>query len=394
MKKINNILGLLLSLFIFFSCSDMMDVHKDFIKNGERIYAPRVDSIVFSSGKQRVQFKYWLFDSPTVSSIIVYWNGGNDSLKIPIQRTSPATNNIPVDSGKVMIANLPEGSYTFNVKTIDSFGNRSLSTTGYANSYGTNYAASLKNRRVKAISQYAVDGDATIEWYIASAEMKGVEVRYTKKDGAKAIVPLNAAGISLSCPEAKSDSPFEYRTYFLPEPTAIDTFVTEWSFNKAKFPFDRSDWKVVGVSDEQVSDGGGVKTILDGIIQSSTSGSNFWHSSWSPVVPLPHWAVIDMNEPRNTAMFDTYRRWSNNSTKSVEYYVGNEYVAGDKTIDFSKWTKVTEGIFSSDAKVQRLVLEVSDGINFKGRYLLIYLRDSNSAQSTQISEIFVCGKNQ
>ncbi len=392
MKKISNILWLVMSLFILFSCEDMMDVHKDFIKNGEKTYAPKVDSVMFLPGKGRIQFKYWIYDSPGVKSIVVYWNGGTDSLKIPINRTG-TTNEMLVDSGSVIIGNLSEGSYTFSVKSFDSYGNSSLKVNGFANSYGENYEASLKNRRVKAISQFVVDGDAVIDWYIASEEIVRGDVRYVKKDGTKAIVSLPASGNTLSCPEARSDNPFEYRTYFLPEPDAIDTFVTEWSYNKIKFPYDRSGWEVVDVSDEQVSDGGGVVTILDGIVQSASTGSNFWHSSWSPVVPLPHWAVIDMQEPRKLAMIDTYRRWNNNSTRSVEYYIANEYTPGKDTVDFSEWTKITEGIFDDNYQIQRLVLEVSDGINDKGRYLLVYLPDSNKPQSTQISEIYVCGNS-
>lgn len=391
MKKKSNILWFLMSLFILFSCEDMMDVHKDFIEEGEIIYAPRIDSFAFSSGALRVQFEYWLCDAPQVRFINVYWNEGKDSLEIPIIH---GTSGKVCDSGKVIIDKLSEGSYSFYVKAVDSFGNKSLKDNGFANSYGVNYKASLKNRRVKAISQYEVDGNATIKWFLASAEILGGEVRYMKEDGIKEIVALSASGNSLFCPRAKSDSPFEYRTYFIPEPNAIDTFATEWSYNKVKFPYDRRDWEVVGVSDEQVNDGGGVVTIIDGIIHTAGTANNFWHSSWSPPASLPHWAVIDMKESKSTAMFDTYRRWNNNSTKSVEYYVGDEYTLGEMTIDFSKWTKVTEGIFDSNATVNRLVLEVSDGIDTKGRYLLIYLPDSNHPQSTQISEIYVCGKEE
>ena len=394
MKKINiNSYFFILSFFAFFSCENMMDYHKDFIKGGEIIYAPKVDSVIFSSGNRRIQFQYWLYDAPHVHSINVYWNNGKDSLEIPIERKIISESDILCDSGKVMIENLPEGSYTFYVKTIDSFGNSSLNVEGFANSYGTNYKTGLSDRRVKAVSQYTVNGDATIEWYLASEEMVSVEVTYTKKDGQKATVFLPASSTSLLCPDAKTNSPFEYRTFFLPEPAAVDTFATNWVFNKAKFPFDRSDWEVVGVSDEKVSDGGGVKTILDGIIHASGIPANYWHSQWGPVVPLPHWAVIDMKSPKKIAMIDTYRRWSNNSTRSVEYYVGNEYILNDMNIDFTKWTKITEGIFNTNASNNRLVLEVSDGTDISGRYLLIYLRDSNSAQNTQISEIFVCGKN-
>ena len=394
MKKITiNLCLIILSFILFFSCEDMMDYHKDFIKGGEIIYAPMVDSVIISSGDQRVQIQYWLYDAPHVQSINVFWNNGKDSLEIPIERKTISDSDILCDSGSVMIENLPEGSYTFFLKTKDFFGNSSLKVEGFANSYGSNYKKGLSNRRVKAVSQYTVDGDASIEWYIASEEMVGVEVIYTKKDGQKASVILPSSSTSLSCPNAKANSPFEYRTFFVPEPTAVDTFATDWVFNKAKFPFDRSDWEVVGVSDEQVSDGGGVETILDGIIHASGIPANYWHSQWGPVVPLPHWAVIDMKSPRKIAMIETYRRWSNNSTRSVEYYVGDDYISGNMDIDFSKWTKITEGIFDANASNNRLVLEVSEGIDIAGRFLLIYLRDSNNAQNTQISEIFVCGRN-
>ncbi len=394
MKKINsNLYIIILSFFAFFSCEDMMDYHKDYTKGGEIVYAPKVDSVIFSSGKRRIQFQYWLYDSPSVRSINVYWNNGKDSLEIPIERATIKESHILCDSGKVMIDNLQEGAYSFHVKTIDSSGNYSLKVEGFANSYGANYENGLSNRRVKSVSQYAINGNATIDWYAASEEMIGVEVKYTKKDNQEAIVSLSASSTSMVCPDAKTDSPFEYRTFFLPEPTAIDTFATDWSFNKTKFPFDRSNWEVIGVSDEQVSDGGGVKTIIDGIVHAQGIPSNFWHSRWSPVAPLPHWAVIDMKSPKKIAMIETFRRWSNNSTRSVEYYVGNEYIPGDMNVDFNKWTKITEGIFDSNASNNRLVLEVSDGLNVAGRYLLIYLRDSNNAQNTQISEIFVCGRS-
>lgn len=394
MKKIGfNIYIAILVFIASFACDDMMDSHKDYTKGGEIIYAPKVDSVVFSSGNQRVLFQYWLYDAPHVKSITAYWNNGKDSIEIPIIRQSVIANSTLCDSGKIFIENLPEGSYTFSVKTKDSHGNRSLGVDGYANSFGSNYESSLSNRRVKAISQYTVDGDATIEWYNALEGMTNVEVSYTKKDGQKATVLLPSSSVSVLCPNAKTDTPFEYRTFFLPEPTAIDTFVTDWSFNKAKLPFDKSDWEIVGFSDEQATDGGGVNTIIDGIIHGPGTAANFWHSQYSPIAYLPHWAVIDMKSEKEIAMIDTYRRWSNASTKSVEYYIGDEYTTGDKNIDLSKWTKITEGIFDTRPTVNRLVLEVSDGISASGRFLLIYLRDSNSGQSTQISEISVCGRN-
>ena len=44
---------------------------------------------------------------------------------------------------------------------------------------------------------------------------------------------------------------------------------------------------------EQTSDGGGVKSIFTDV------QTTFWHSSYSPSVPLPHWIVVDLKEERD-----------------------------------------------------------------------------------------------
>ena len=44
---------------------------------------------------------------------------------------------------------------------------------------------------------------------------------------------------------------------------------------------------------EQTGDGGGVKSIFTDI------QTTFWHSSYSPSVPLPHWIVVDLQEERD-----------------------------------------------------------------------------------------------
>ena len=84
MKKIVNgiIIPLILSALI--SCGDFMDVHKEYIKDGEIIYAPKVAAVTFLAGMNRIEFRYSLYKSPNVRSVDLYWNDGADSLIMPV----------------------------------------------------------------------------------------------------------------------------------------------------------------------------------------------------------------------------------------------------------------------------------------------------------------------
>lgn len=62
------------------SCNNYDDYHQDYIKNGEIIYSPKVDSVSCRSGKERVQVDFWLNKSPNVTKVHIYWNSGKDSL--------------------------------------------------------------------------------------------------------------------------------------------------------------------------------------------------------------------------------------------------------------------------------------------------------------------------
>jgi hypothetical protein len=139
--------------------------------------------------------------------------------------------------------------------------------------------------------------------------------------------------------------------------------------------FDRSSWKILSVSDENP----GYKSInvLDGNL------STFWHSEWKPVAPLPHWLVIDMQNPKEITRIDTYRRKNNTHTRTVEYYINDNPDPYALT-----WEQIASGRFSSG---DLMILNVSG--KAPGQYLKILLPDTNSAgdTSTSIAEIEVFG---
>ncbi|MDR2039781.1 MAG: Ig-like domain-containing protein [Bacteroidales bacterium] len=139
---------------------------------------------------------------------------------------------------------------------------------------------------------------------------------------------------------------------------------------------DKYGWSVE-VSDERASDGGGKDRIIDG----SYSDSQYWHSSWSPNVPLPHWAVIDMTESKTVRRVFTQRR-SNGDTKDLQYFIGD-----DPDPDATTWTKITEGAFPSQSAPHTITLDVVEPKS--GRYLKLLMQQSYRDPFIGICEIDV-----
>ena len=365
-----------LSAVFTISCESYMDIHEEYIKNGEIIYAPKADSIQFIAGKGRVQFAFWLENAPNVKSVDLYWNSRSDSLIIPVSPTNG------LDSFYVNVPDLPEGAYTFEVKTRDNFGHSSLYLTGFGNSYGDFYQSSLVNRRVKSVD--LAESGGVIDWFSAIEGMTWTDIRYTTNDGTTKTVRLDPAEQRIICPNAQAGSSFEFSSSFIPEESAIDTFATDWTPYEGSFPtiykYDRSDWSVLAVSDETASDGGGKNMLLDDNL------GTYWHSQWDGGnAPLPHWAIIDMKSPKKIAKIDTYRRPGNSDAKTIQYFVGP-----DPDAQASSWTKIGESEFvSGKDNIETLISNSSSTLS--GRYLKIVLPDSNRDPFTSIAEIYVYG---
>jgi hypothetical protein len=352
-----------------------MDIHKEYIKDGEIIYAPKVDSLSLVAGRERILFNFWLYNSPNVRTVDIYWDGRKDSMIIPV---SPSSER---DSLSVILPNLVERSYTFDVRTTDNYGHKSLWTTDFGSVYGATYESTLSQRRVRDL--VLTDKSGTINWFAGGSGLVRVETRYRNKAGATVVVHTQANENTTVCPDAAPNSTFEYRSLFIPEEHSIDTFALAWTTAEEPFPntyrFDRSDWVVLSVSDETASDGGGKNTLIDDDL------GTFWHSQWEGgEAPLPHWAIIDLNSPKKFIRIETYRRRGNTNSKTIQYFVGD-----DPDPESSGWVQIAEGAFTSGDKV---TIDIPASVaTDKGRYLKIYLPDSNRTPLTSIAEIYLYG---
>ena len=376
MKRIYSLAILAASILSFTSCEDFMDIHEEYIEGGEIIYAPKPDSVSFIAGKGRVLFNCRTYNAPNVRSIDVYWNDGLDSLIIPVELKTG------YDSISVILDNLEEKSYTFNIQTTDNFGHKSLFMTDFGTSYGDTYQATLNDRLIESLS--LSDQEGTIKWYYAPQYLVRSEVRYVKKDGSQAIAKVPSTDDLVLLPDVKSGSTFEYRSLYIPDAAAIDTFATAWKEYETPFPteykYDCSSWKVLSVSDVSTSEGGGMDALIDDDL------STYWQSAYEGGdAPLPHWAVIDMQTPKMISRVELYRRSGNTDTKSVELYVSDQPDANT-----GNWTKIGTAVFD-EGDSSSITLPETSGTG-KGRYLKLLLPDSNREPYTNVAEVYVYGK--
>ena len=225
--KIHTIIKMLLLILVtgLCSCGDVaeMDDFKDFTVSGEINYSEKVDSLKIFSGKNRAKIQGIVDADPKITEFRVYWESKKDSVVVPITRS------IGVDTLEVIISDLPENIYNFEILTFDDQGNSSVPVSATGEVYGDRYQATLFNRPV--IANNLIEDSLVINYASMdrTSGVLGTQVSYTNtSDEIKEIyVPIDSAAVTIL--DFKSSTTYKYRTLFKPEKTAIDTFYTAYS---------------------------------------------------------------------------------------------------------------------------------------------------------------------
>ena len=422
MKKMNRFcIFAITMILIFASCEDMMDVHKQFIGDSEIVYAPKLDSLTFYAGQNRVYFKFWTYNATNLKSVDLYWD--KDSVIIPVSFSSGR------DSMLVVVPCSEEKSYAFRTRTTDIFGNHSLWSVGFANSFGNFFIQSLMNRAVKGFK--VINGTGEVSWFPPAANLVRSEVRYKDNGGKAQLVNVPGNEFITNCPGLTTNR-FEVRSFFLPEPDAIDTFAVAWESVRPLYQFSRADWSVkycdswhgmpslTGTSNMP-------HFIFDGDF------NTFWHSNYAtyaaglnpldPTVtrdPCPHTIVIDMGELLDISQVDVYRRLKNTNAQTVIAYaqgvddkvltqndfewLGNTPVTYVNHTHFKNyhypgvendhWVELGRIEYPSDAldtpEKNLRIIDVSTK-NIRSRYIKLILPNSRSNSNISLAELFVWG---
>lgn len=346
------------------ACDSYTDVHKEFIRDGEKKYAPALDSAVVLPGNGRVVLRSWLYNATFVESLHIYWNNNADSLITPVSLKSG------LDSVDTEIPNLPENSYSFELFTKDKYGNKSLKSSIIGNSYGEQFIHSYNRRTIK----YAVvnpPDTGYIYWNSADERTLFSEVKLTDPDGIESILKVKPDQLTLKYEQYSPGTLFAERSLFLPEANAVDTFYTAWS-TPMQFAntLSRDGWSVIFVTTEIAPYL--ASTVLDG------DRNSFWHSNWNSPPALPFDMIIDMNKRHELSVIDIYRRSNNSDTKSFAVYIGEVT---------DEWQFGGNFTFGSGDLLKAVLTE-----KLTGRYLKLSFTASNKwDNSMSVAEIYPIG---
>ncbi|HMI05437.1 MAG TPA: DUF4998 domain-containing protein [Pedobacter sp.] len=236
----------------FSSCRKMDATYADYIKDGETIYAGKADSLRAYPGKSRIKLFWPLKPDSKITRAMIYWNNRADSLDYSIDRTSD------IRSANVIINNLAEGSYSFDVYTFDNKGNTSVKAIASATVYGNNYIRQLQDRKLKTV--LSRNFNAYINWADTVKGAVATETIYTDDEGntKSILIPMKENQTVLE--NYKASTEIKYRTLFVPEGISIDTFYTAYStvipensLDKSKF----SRWNPAGFPYTEYNSGTG-----------------------------------------------------------------------------------------------------------------------------------------
>ena len=356
--------GLIFVFFVLLGCESMDDTYKEFIRDGEIVYVGTADSVKIFPGRNRLILNFLISD-PTATKALVLWNNQTDSLGIPIQRV------YQTDTISTELTGLKEGSYSFDIYTFDDEDNSSVVVNAVGNVYGDHYIESLLDTPVKGA--YVNETDNTridVAWGTADETALGSEVIYTdsSKETHTLFVPSGEKSTALT--DYLSGSSFRYRTFYLPEETAIDTFYTSYKTAVVKgvaTEYSKSGWVASG-TDYDTGNSRPPKNTID------NNESTVWHMN--KTTSYPHSMSIDMGEVLTVSGFTFVQRSPlDGAAKVTEIRISTDGV---------EWSTVGE--FTLENVTGKQLVELS--VNVSCRYFEVIVKsDYKNGQFTAIAEI-------
>lgn len=203
------------------SCKKMNDIQQDFIKGGETVYVGKADSVFIRGGYNRVEVGWLLLSDPKVASYTLFWNNGRDSVSGTVTKTEN------VDTVRVMLEDMREGTHHFTIRMYDKNGNSSIPTNVSGPVYGPQYEQTLLDRTYRGMIRSG-RADLEVDWTPADESMVKIEAKYTNREGKEVTHWIPGLVNTYVFPSFPENGTFSYRTYFLPDTLALDTFHTDF----------------------------------------------------------------------------------------------------------------------------------------------------------------------
>lgn len=372
--KFNRIYFTLLAFLAIatWSCTKMTDLTDKYLDEGEIIYAAKVDSVGILAGENRLQLNLYV-KSQRIDKVRIYWNNYEDSLDVDIQGK---TGVFPV-----LLDNMPESGYLFQLVSFDKFGNKSLEYEATGSSYGENYENGLSNRSyITEFTRYDMEGDSmVIYWGGIVRGAIAMELQYTDTSGESVRMEVPADATTTTLHNLKGN--VSYKLRFIPEVEAIDTFTTASKSIPVYYerPINKSGWKIVGFSSASASPEWPATNAIDGDINTP------WHTEHNPTAPFPHYFIVDMGETIDISSFEVYRRMDDSAGAQPTHQLFYAESLTDPTDSKDAGWK-DYGVYSFDNVVD--IPQFARGANvIKARYFMYYVGSNSRSAYAYIGEI-------
>ena len=279
-----------MALFALVACTQMDHTFDQYWADGEKVYPAPADNVMIYPGKNRIAFSWIINGDPNVKKARIFWNYSNDSLEVPINSTGKG------DTVKLMLNDMPEGSYAFTIFTYDQKGNKSIPVNKVGKVYGDTYISSLLTRVIR--SAFYIDDALVIAWGDpVDATSIGSEIRYTNTSGEPKSIIAGPLVDTTIVEDFKFllDVSFDFKTIYIPDSLSIDTFYTAPQAVRVKGPateFATTGWTATASSFDSRS-GASYRP------PSNTIDGNFttiWVNQITPATNYPHTLTIDMGK--------------------------------------------------------------------------------------------------
>lgn len=373
MKKY--IVLLALSLFAVLSCGKQDEVYKEFIVEGGRVYPAKIKELHSTSGFQRVILDWDKPFDPSIRTVTVYWDNYSHSLELNYA-------DFPDGHVSVVIPDLEDRSYTFDVINADSNGNQSLSTELSVTPFGNNWLISHTERSVVSAR---MDGtDAKVQMTKSTLEMVATKFRYQDASGRTIESDyMDPDDLEITLPDAAQGKRFEFKSAYLPA-SGIDTvWAASWSVSPdgIVYPLSTEGWTVTVTSGQELNASNACGNILDGEV----SASNRWQSSHNSSIQrnFPKILAIDTHVAEGEEYtFTDFMLYQNTSNVSSLRYIRNYSIfVGDNPFDPDDANAMDHfgtPAVSSVGNRSEAVLTALLPESAKGRYLAIVFTNSFS----------------
>ncbi len=224
MKVLLNKMIALALLGMLAACDKYADDYKDYLDEREIVYPGLARNVRYYAGNLRTMLVWNPSPDPNIDHYVVRWNNGINSTEVE------ATTHNPGDSISVIIPDLNEYVYSFNITAYDTEGNASVGQElNNVRVYGSTYRSLLLNRgyNVSHLYDELENGDIILHFNRRDTLSAQTEIVYTDIQGEERTVELRADTNDVLLPDFKFGSGVRYHTGYIPEWGAIDTFFAE-----------------------------------------------------------------------------------------------------------------------------------------------------------------------